>query len=533
MQALLLLILFLFGGCSDSSLPESDLLRINISEEPTSLDPRRVRDYNSLFVVKLLFEGLLRIGKEGFPEPALAESWEVSDDGLRYVFHLRKSRWSNHEKVTAQDVLHSWQTVLDPTFACDMAYMLYPIKGAKKAKNGEIGLEKVGIQAPDSKTLVVELELPCPYFLELLTYPIYFPVNRRIDLENSRWAVTQDTFVANGPFELRTWKPRSEIEVAQNSLYWDAKGVKLPGIQLLMVSQEAELQLFEEGELDWVGSPLSTLPLDAIAPLSAAKRLRISPFLGTCFLQTNTEPSVEGPPNPFACLPFRRAVSAALNRKEITEHILQGGQLPARSFVPPALNLHPLGLITDNNLSEAQHLLALACEQMNLSKEALSPIKVSFSNNPRSLVVLQAVQKQIENALGIKVELEPLEKKIFYDRLRSHDFQIAMSSWIADFSDPVSFLEVFKFKENSTNKTQWEHPTYIDLITRSDLCRDSGERRQIFREAEQLLMEQMPIIPIFHFAMNYLANDTVKDVMVSPVGQIDFRWAHKEASSER
>ena len=163
--------------------------------------------------------------------------------------------------------------------------------------------------------------------------------------------------------------------------------------------------------------------------------------------------------------------------------------------------------------------------KLDLTLDNLEPIKISYSNTERNTLIVQAVQKNWEEALGIKVELDAIEPKIFFQRISEREYQLAAGSWTADFNDPINFLEVFKYKDASTNNTNWESSKYIDLLNQSGLCRDLDERKGLLREAEQILMEQMPIIPIFHYALNYLQREGLQDVALSPLGQIDFRWA--------
>jgi len=162
---------------------------------------------------------------------------------------------------------------------------------------------------------------------------------------------------------------------------------------------------------------------------------------------------------------------------------------------------------------------------LDLTMDKLEPIVLSYESTERNARVAQAVQKQWESALGIQVKLEAIEPKIFFQRVSKKEFQMAIGSWIADFNDPINFLEVFQYKKASTNNTGWEHPKYVDLLNASTVCKDKEERRALLREAEQLLMDQMPIIPVYHFVLNYLQSDSLEGVILSPTGQIDFRWA--------
>ena len=294
---------------------------INIGEDPQSLDPRKARDVNSYSILNMLFEGLTRLSKEGSPEGALAEKIEISEDQKKYTFTLRKSFWSNGDKVTSYDFAYSWKKILDEKFPSSTAYQLYMIKNAKLAKEGKISVDEVGITTLDENTLVVELERPVSYFLELLSFPFFFPVNSKVDKDQPGWAERKETYVSNGPFKLNAWVNNDKIDVIKNELYWDRSNVKLGKISLFMVPSETEFNMFEVGELDWAGSPFSTLPVDAFKKLKKQENLHIAPYLGTYFLRVNT--NFEQQQKSLLSVSFRNALASSIDREGITTHVLQ------------------------------------------------------------------------------------------------------------------------------------------------------------------------------------------------------------------
>lgn len=520
------LFIVLLAGCHKPSALRHQTLRINIGKDPQTLDPRKARDLTDVTLMHMLFEGLTRTSQTGNIEMALAREVEISEDRTQYIFHLRKTFWSNGEPVTSLDFAESWKRVLDPRFPTDMAYQLYAIKNAREAKTGELSLEQVGIQTPDPLTLVVELEQPIPYFLELVSMPSFFPIPQKTALNNPNWMLRPETYVANGPFVLESWEHANQIRVSKNNRYWEAKKVHLAGIGLLMMPGDTEMRMFEEGELDWAGSPLSTIPIDAVRSLRATEKLRINPFSATYFYRVNTAEKIKAKKNPLSNPLFRKALAYSLNRKSITDHILQGGHIPALSLVPPEMGLSDKGYFHDDHRDLARSLLIDALLELDLTLDNLDPIQISYSSNERNATIAQGIQKQWEEGLGIRVTLEAVEPKTFFQRISQKEFQLAAGSWTADFHDPINFLEVFKYKDSSTNNTNWESVKFIDFLDRSILCRDNEERKGLLREAEQILMEQMPVIPVFHFALNYLQCDRLREVALSPLGQIDFRWAH-------
>ncbi len=520
-----LLLLALMTSCQKQADVPVQALRINIELEPATFDPRKARDLNAVTICRMLFEGLTRVSQNGSPELAAAKDVEISEDGLQYVFTLREAYWSNGQPVTSTDFAESWRTILDPQFPTDIAYQLYPIKNGRLIKQGDLIGDSLGIQTPDPFTLVVNLEQPTPHFLELCAMSSFLPVPHRIAIENSDWCLDPQTFVGNGPFLLKAWEHADQIRVIKNPTYWDEKRVFLQAIDLMMVSGSTEIRMFEESKLDWAGSPLSTLPADAIPSLREAGQLKVNPLSGTYFYRVNTNDLVQGKKNPLSHPLFRKALATTIDRESIVKHLLQGGQAPARSLVPPEMGLIGSGYFYEGNGESARRLLADALMDLDLNLETMEPIVISFSASDRNMAISQAVQKQWEERLGIPVDLKPMEAKVFFQSVKDRNVQLAVGSWIADFNDPINFLEVFKYRDGSTNNTGWQHPKYIDLLNRSGLCRDQDERKQLMRQAEEILMDEMPIIPIFHYAINYLEREGVKDVALSPIGQIDFRWA--------
>lgn len=523
---LFFIFLVLLAGCKNSgSSSNQQCIRINIAGDPQTLDPRKARDLTSITLMNMFFEGLMRTSKKGDLECALAESVDTSSDGLQYQFHLRKSFWSNGDPVTSFDFAESWRSILDPAFPTDIAYQLYGIKNAKKAKQGEISLNEVGILTPDAQTLVVELEVPIPYFLQLVSMSSFFPVSHKMANSNPNGSFELADYVCNGPFMPKVWKHSDAIEAVKNSYYWQKEEVVLAKIELFMMSPDTEIQMFEEKGLDWAGSPLSTIPVDAIRHLKEKEELLINPFSGTYFFRVNTSETNQGKKNPLSSPSFRRALALSLNREAITKNVLQGGQTPAKELVPLEMHLTESGYFQDD-ASQAHSLLMDALLKLDLTLDKLEPIRLSFSSSERNGLIAQAVQKQWEDSLGIRVELEAVEPKTYFKKIANKEYQLAAGSWTADFNDPINFLEVFKFKEASTNNTNWENSKYIDLLNQSVFCKNMKERNGILHEAEEVLMEQMPIIPIFHYALNYLKRADLEDVALSSLGKIDFRWAH-------
>ncbi len=505
-------LLILLAGCSSK---QENVVRVNLGAEPTTLDPRKARDLQAMTLSRMFFEGLTRINQEDQAELALAEKVDISSDGKIYTFTLRATTWTNGDRVTAQDFVYAWTKSLEPHFPADQAFQLYVIKNAKAAKEGKVALDQIGVKALDEKTLQVELQNPTPYFLEVTALPIYFPFPAKADQNSDIKKV-----IGNGPFALKEWRHNDLIRAVKNPAYWDASHVKLKEINLMMVQEDTELKMFEKGELDWAGSPLSTLPVGALAGLKKTGNLHVKPFLATYFFRTNVESEL------FEHPLVRKAFAEAIKRSEIVEHVTQGGQLPATGLLPPSLRGLENGTLADGDVKKAREDFDQALEVLGLTRQELPPISLMYVTGERNHLIAQAVQEQWRKALDVNVELQAVERKVFFDRLSKKNFQLASGNWTADYNDGMNFLEIFKFKAGGSNNTAWENLQYRQLLDKASETVAAGERQQIFQECENILMKEMPIIPLFHYTMLYVSNPKVKGVVLSNLGSVDFKWAY-------
>ena len=338
----LFFILFCSIGCQKKE-PSKDCqsLTINLGSDPQTLHPQKARSLSDIIVLKNLFEGLTRIDATGKPNLALAQNLTINEAGTTYTFTLKSSHWSNGDPLTAHDFVYAWKQALNPSFRADNASLLYCIKDAKAMKTGTS--DTVGIKACDDLTLVVELEKPTPYFLELLANPIYFPIHQKQDQEDPHWAGKASSYISNGPFVPAIWDHNDVLSINKNENYWDQQNVKLNQIDLIMVAEETELRLFQQGELDWAGSPLSSIPVDAIQSLKKHKQIQTAPFMGTKFIRVNTEKK------PFKSKEIRKELAKALDRHALIAHVFQGIGHPSTRLVPAILGLKNSPYFIDAN----------------------------------------------------------------------------------------------------------------------------------------------------------------------------------------
>ncbi len=529
--ALLFMCLFAFLGCSknDNSSTSSkkssgDLLPISFGTEIRSLDPSIGIDGQSQVTIKMLFEGLMTFDLKGNLIPALARSYNISADLKTYTFTLRDCNWSNGEPITAYDFEYSWKKIIGGNGKGSSVHNYYPIKNVRSIIKGEKSVDEAGVKAIDAKTFVVELEYPAPYFLEAVATCSFFPVNAKIDKTYPEW-VTQvgDLFICSGPFVLEKHKHNDELILLKNPEYWDAEHVKLPGIKIAIVKEaNTQLIMYEKGELAWIGKPFSLLPPDAVPTLKNHHEFCFVPSMGVHWYFINTGIF------PFNNKKMRKAFSYAIDRKKITDHVVQTGEEPAFGVLPKTLEISSVPYFSDNNLTEARKLFAEALQELGITKEQLPQIVLSYHTHEYHQRTAQVIQEQWENAFGIQVKLEQEEWKVHYQKLLSGNYQIGCMSWHSWLRDPIYIMQTFRYRFDGINMSRWENPQYQRLLDAAEQESNKEKRRAIFFEAEKLLMEEMPIIPIYFTSICYAKKNGLKDVYVSDLNQIDFRWASFE-----
>jgi oligopeptide transport system substrate-binding protein len=517
-----LLLLELTASCQKNTASptrgQKHFIRLNVKGEPATLDPRKGGDVISSHMHFLLFEGLVRLNADGSISPSQAESYEISSDGLIYTFHLRHALWSDGTMVNAYDFEKSWKDILNPNFPSLNAHLLYPIKNAERAKKGCLPLSDVGIQAQDAKTLIVTLEKPTPYFLDLISFCVFFPVNSKLDKEHPDWAYHAGPhFTSNGPFVLQGWKHNNEIIAIRNPYYWDKSRVLPDQIHFSMIDNETTaLEMFENGALDMIGEPLCPLPVDAIASLKKENRLFKHPSAETTIITFNvTKP-------PFSNAKIRKAFGYAINRKDIVNNITQCDEQIATGAIPTILKGNRKhDFFIDNDVVTARKLLKEGMLESRTTYEDFKKIVLHYPNSDINNKIAQALQQQWAETLGISIHLENLDLKVLMDKLTKRDFAMAQFYWAAQYNDQMNILERFKFKENVKNYSHWENPDYIQLLDTS-FYQTGEERLATLEKAEEIFLNEMPIAPIYHWDMSYMICDELDNVKLTSIGDVVF-----------
>lgn len=508
----------------DATGAAEQVLNVNIRTEPPSLHPGLATDTTSGAVLNQTFEGLMRVNQENVVEEAMAESAEMSEDGLTYTFKIRQdAKWSNGDPVTAQDFEYAWKWVLNPeNVETDYAYQLYMIKGAEAAKESGGSPDDIGITVEDDHTLIVELEQPTAYFLELTAFYTFFPVNHKVAEANPTWAQDlTDVYVTNGPFLMTEWKHKDKVVLEKNPEYWDAGTVQLEKINMFMVEEEnTAKQMYDSGELDWLGSPTDSVPLAAIPAYKNDGVLNISPLAGVYYFAFNTEDEL------FSNLNIRKAFASALNREGIVANITQGEQQPAMALVPPSIfEENTTGYFADNDGDEAKKFLEAGLKELGL--DALPKVTFSYNTSEAHGAIAQAAQDMWKENLGVDVDLHNEEWAVYLDSMGAGDFQMGRMGWLADFNDAINFLEIFE-TVGGNNYTNWENVEYQDLLKQSRAETDPAAREDLLRKAEDVFMADLPIAPVYFYTNVWTNKEYVKNVEVSPLGLVQYKWGYIE-----
>lgn len=494
-------------------------LRINMSSgEPSTIDPGLAEDLPSMAIARAAFDGLLRVDVNGEVKESIAEKYEVSPDGLTYTFTLRDAKWSNGDPVTAHDFEYAWKRVLNPETASGYAYQLYYLKNGEAYNTGKATADEVGVKATDDKTLVVTLENPAPFFPQLVASVTYLPVNKKVVEGNKEWANDPTHYIGNGPFVLKTWEHKSQIVMEKNENYWDKDTVKLSKLTFSMIEDaNTELSMFEAGELDWSGSPLGDLPLDAMPALKDSGKLHTQATAGTYWYIFNTQKP------PFTNKKIRQAFTYAINRQEIVDNIVQFSGSPALGILPTTMALKPEGYFKDGDVETAKKLLAEGMAELGISK--LPEIEIIYNTSEEHQRIATAIQDQWRKAFGVEVKLRNMENKVRREQMKAGNFQIGRASWIGDFNDPINFFEVFK---GGLNDSKWVNQPFLDLLAQSAKEQDPQKRTEILKQADQIVMDEMPAAPIYYYTYAWVKQDSVKDVVIDALGFIDFKYASNE-----
>lgn len=517
-QRLLIILICSISGCSTPP-PNPASLRIAFNNYPVTLDPRKSGDFTSASLICLLYEGLTRCGSKEIITPAIAHKIDLSLDAKTYIFHLRKTFWTDGNPLTAADFEKSWKKSIDPAFPSLSVYLFSPIKNVEKYIQGKASLEEVGIQVIDAYTLRVELERPTPYFLSLTAFPSYLPIPSHIEEKNPKWDQEYAShLISNGPFQIEKILPNNEILLTKNKQFWNRKNIHLKSIHISILSDEnTALQMFEREELDFIGGALCPIPPDALTDLKNEGKLRFIPMEASTFCTFNMQAF------PFNNPSLRKAFSYAIHRESILKEASKTGQILAKTLLPPTLFQNTSQeLEFGMDLQKARSLFQKGLDELNISISDLENITLYYRQGQDNQRLAQILQKDWKNLLGVSLKIEPLDQKSHLEKLHQRNYQISLASWICQFHDPVSLLDRFRSLKNSKNYPGWENDDYNLLLEQASYCIDPAQRESLLKEAEKLLLSEMPITPLYHWTAPYMVHPRIKNISTTLTGGILF-----------
>ena len=526
------------GGSKDSSAGAGDAgvvaeegnhLVVQLGPDPETMDPALNSAIDASNMIIHLFEPLLNIDKDNNVIGGMAETWEVSEDGLTYTFHLRDGlKWSDGSEFTSEDFVYTFKRMADPMTAAPYGHdLLCMIKGYDEAENGNV--DALAVSAPDAQTFVVELSYPCVYFDKICAFAALSPVNQvTIEANGESWAIDPATYVCNGSMKIKEWVPGSHILMEKNENYWNAEAVTADTIKfVLMEDMNAAYSAYKTGEVMFSRD----VPTEEIPNLRENPEFHVAPILGTYYVSLNLEREYFQDPK------VRQALSLALDRQYIADTIMQGTYSPAVNFVGPGVSDAEAGSsFQDTTIAEYGEFFHVDDFEGDLAKakELLAdagypdgegfPMIEYMTNDAGYNKPLAEYLQSAWGELGVNTEIKIIEWASFTPTRRNGDYDIARNGWVYDYDDPSNMLNLFE-STNGNNDGRYNNPEYDALIASARETVDKAEHYQLLHEAEQLLLNDMGMIPIAYNNDFWLQKPDLQGTWHSPYGYWYFMYA--------
>lgn len=496
---------------------EDGVLDVCIASEPNSIDPAINSAVDGAVMLHHAFEGLIKWVDDGQGNavlaPGQAESWDASEDGLKWTFHLRDGiTWTDGKPVTAQDFVFAWNRLVDPITAADYSYMLDMVKGYDE--------QKLAISAPDEKTLEVELSAMCPYFEEIMAFPATFPVREDI-VAKEDWTTTPDSYISNGPYKMTEWNHNQNILMEKRDDYYDAATIKAPKINFhLQDDINAMYASYRSGELDFIES----VPTEETTNLLSTGELKVKPYIGTYYVSFNNQLE------PFNNPKVREAFSLAVDRNFIVEKVTASGQVPAAGFVPAGIADATEGsdfrTVGGDYYSVKPEDYEANCEKAReLLKEAgfengegFPVVEFLYNTSESHKAIAEALQNMWQEQLGVQVTLQNQEWNVFLTERKNGNYSIARDGWIADYNDPMSFLDMF-LTGGGNNNPQYSNPKFDEIIKKAKVTSDPAERFKLMHEAEDIAFgEDVCAAPLYYYVNTFMMKPNITGLYYTPLG---------------
>lgn len=527
-------------------------LNVCVASEPQTIDPALNSAVDGAIMAQHFFEGLMKWADSGKPVNdkgnmnyaelvnGQASSYQkvVNDDGtVTYTFKIRPdAKWSDGKAVTANDFVYSWRRLADPNTAADYCYMIDMVKGYAEVNSGEADPSTLAVSAPDASTFEVVLTYDCPYFLEICAFPAAFPVREDVvSAEPDTWTTSNGSknYITNGPWKMAEWVHDSYIKMVPNEYHYDVANLGPDSITFrLMADSNAMLAGFRSNDLQYINQ----VPVDETPSLIASGELDIVDYIGTYYVSYQTQAE------PFDDWRVRKAFTLTIDSKYIVEQITQSGQVPATGFVPAGVyDANPTGddfrtvggdyweaPLTDEiyqkNCEEARQLLADAGYP---NGEGFPVVTYLYNTGDAHKAVGEALQQMWQKALNVTVQLQNQEWNAFLETRKNGDFQVARNGWIADYNDPISFLDMW-LTGGGNNDGQYSNPEYDAAIKEAKSSADPAVRMAAMHRAEDIIMgEDWALGPIYFYTNSYMMKENIKGAFYTPLGYYIFGYTYQ------
>jgi len=522
------------GGKKEGASGGEKVVNSYLGSGIKTLDISKATDANASAIFTQTMEGLTRLDVDESGNdvivPGIAESWETSEDGLKWTFKLRDAKWTDGKAVKAEDFVYSIKRTLDPKTASQYAFILAPIKNANEANAGKVSLDEVGVKALDDKTLEFTLNSPTAYFLDLTYYKTLYPQRKDLNEKfGNKYGANGESYYGNGPFKLVSWVPNSEVSLVKNENYWDAKSVKLDKLNIKIVQDtNAQMNMLFNGQVDIAGVSKK----EWIEKFDKSGKFNVEKgyTAGTNYSTFNLDDKI------FKNDKVRKAFSLSVDRKDMSEVIFKGLFDSAMGWVPPKLQIggkdyrsevpEPLAKLASEN-PDPKALLIEGLKELGMDPDP-SKLTVTYLNagtNEWNRKYFEYIQQMWKKTLGVTIKGEFVEWPVFQKRIDEQNFQIAGLSWIGDYNDPSTFLDMWTSTAGLYN-IGFENARYDELIALAGAETDQAKRLEYFAEAENILLyEESAIAPTLYRKRNTYTNKRVKGIKKGLFGTIDYKLA--------
>ena len=513
------------GAEAADTLADVQEMTFVLNNEPNSIDPTVTSNSFATPFLANCFEGLVTYDEKGEVVPGNAESWESNDDLTQFTFHLRDGlKWSDGSDLTAEDYVYSALRVLTPSTTAEYLNMIsdYVVNG-KEYYDGTVSAEEVGVKALDDKTIQYTLKAPGPYFVDLVSMQVYFPVQKAtIEANGDKWTASAEAYVSNGPFKVTQINMGESYVLEKNDNYWDAENVTLEKLTYrYILDLSTALTAFENNEVDGVRMVSS----GDIARLKAEKAgLNTAPIYGTVYYNFNCEKEPYN--NPLV----RKALNLAIDRDAIINNVAQLDAVPAFSFYAPGYVVDgkdltdgrsDFGLSSTANPEEAKKALA---EAGYPDGEGFPTIQLSFYSDDNVKKIAEAVKEMWEQNLGIKVEVSSADWAVFYSDVQAGNYEVAAMGWGADYINPMSFLPLM-YTDDITNNANYSNPEYDAIVDQIKVEKDPEKFGELVKQADEIVSSDYGVLPLYYKAENYLLKDNIKGVYMTSSSNLYFKNA--------